>query len=168
MSPNLFLCFRALFCPTYWFQRGERIHGSVYRKEHWDSPVPGIYTYIPGQGWHLVSRDDDDDDVVNEKEPVPLIYCRVLHRYLLEDDMEERCRWHSVKLEESARPVKRMFFRLDDGYTWVTGWDARGNFIPGPYEKWVLDDEKKTMRRMSMWPDSANVSRDNVLPAKLN
>lgn len=168
MSPNLFLCFRALFCPTYWFQRGERIHGSVYRKEHWDSPVPGIYTYIPGQGWHLVSRDDDDDDVVNEKEPVPLIYCRVLHRYLLEDDMEERCRWHSVKLEESARPVKRMFFRLDDGYTWVTGWDARGNFIPGPYEKWVLDDEKKAMRRMSMWPDSANVSRDNILPAKLN
>ena len=92
MSPNLFLCLRALFCPVYWFQRGERIRGSVYRREHWDSPVPGIYTFIPGQGWHLVSRDDDRDGTVKEKEPVPLMYCRVLHRYLLEDDMEERCR----------------------------------------------------------------------------
>lgn len=162
---------RALFCPVYWFQRGERIngsmYGSVYRREHWDSPVPGVYVFIPRQGWHLESRDDDKDGAMNEKEPVPLIYCRVLHRYLLEDDMEERCRWHVVKLAKGSKPVKRMFFRLDDGYTWVTGWDAQGNFIPGPYEKWTLEDEGRTMRRMSLFPDSANVSCDNVIP-KLN
>lgn len=165
MAPNLFLCLRAVFCPLYWFHRGERIHGSIHREEHWNSPVPGIYKYIPGRGWHLISRDGSEDD---EKLPVPLIYCRILHRYLFEDDMEDRCRWHMVSLEEGAKPARCMFFRLDDGYTWVAGWDAQGVFIPGPYPKWHLDSETNTMRRVP-FPESSNVSRcSSIVPSKLN
>lgn len=125
MSPNLFLCLRTVLCPVYWFQRGERINGSIHREEHWESPVPGIYNYVPGRGWHLIYRDGNKYD---EKVPVPLIYCRILHRYIFEDEMEERCRWYYVSLEEGATPVRRLFFRLDDGYTWVAGWDAKGVF----------------------------------------
>lgn len=165
MSPNLFLCLRTVLCPVYWFQRGERINGSIHREEHWESPVPGIYKYIPGHGWHLIYRDGNKYD---EKVPVPLIYCRILHRYIFEYEMEERCRWYYVSLEEGAAPIRRLFFRLDDGYTWVAGWDAKGCFLPGPYVKWSFDTEANTMRRVYE-PESSNVSRcSSIVPSKLN
>ncbi|KAH1435265.1 hypothetical protein KXX32_008926 [Aspergillus fumigatus] len=164
MAPNLFICLRAVFCPTYWFQRGERIQGSIFQEEHWESPVPGIYKYIPGRGWHLVQRDDSEYE---EKVPVPLVYCRILHRYIFEHQMEDRCRWQSVTLHEGAKPERLLFFLLDDGYTWVAGWDAKGTFIPGPYQKWHYDHDTKTMQRV-VSPESSNVSRcSSIVPTKM-
>ncbi|KAF7587334.1 hypothetical protein BBP40_007398 [Aspergillus hancockii] len=164
MAPNLFLCLRTICCPTYWFQRGERIHGSVYKEEHWESPVPGVYKYIPGRGWHLVYKDGNDYD---EKVPVPLVYCRILHRYMFEYELEDRCQWHFVTVHEGAKPQRFLFFRLDDLDTWVAGWDAKGKFIPGPYQKWYYDPEIRTMRRV-LFPESSNVSRASIIPSKLN
>ncbi|KAA8648210.1 hypothetical protein EYZ11_007563 [Aspergillus tanneri] len=164
MAPNLFLCLRKAFCPIYWFQRGERIQGSIHKEEHWESPVPGIYKYIPARGWHLIYRDGNEYE---EKVPVPLVYCRILHRHIFEHEMEERCSWHSVTVHEGAESEKFLFFLLDDGCTWVAGWDSKGKFIPGPYQKWYLDAETNTMRR-TLFPDSANVSRCSILATKLN
>ncbi|KAL2829222.1 hypothetical protein BDW59DRAFT_159218 [Aspergillus cavernicola] len=163
MAPNLFLCLRTVFCPTYWFQRGQRIQGSIHREEHWDSPVPGIYKYIPSQGWHLVCRDGNEYD---EKVSVPVVYCRILHRYLFEDEVDDRCQWHTVTLQDGGKPEKLLFFLLDDGDTYVAGWDAKGKFIPGPYQRWYLDIETKTMQRV-LFPPSSNVSRISVLPDKV-
>ncbi|OJJ51216.1 hypothetical protein ASPZODRAFT_56018 [Penicilliopsis zonata CBS 506.65] len=166
MAPNLFLCLRTVFCPLYWFQRGERIDGSLHKEEHWDSPVPGTYKYTPGHGWQLIRRDDSDSD---EKTPVSLVYCRILHRYLFDYEMEERCLWHTVTHREGVPPERFMFFLLDDGYTYVAGWDARGRFIPGPYQKWSFDSDTKTMTRMTSTTSSANVSRcSSIIPEKLN
>jgi hypothetical protein len=165
MAPNLFICLRAAFCPTYWFQRGERIQGSIYQEEHWESPVPGIYKYIPGLGWHLVHKDGCEYE---EKVPVPLVYCRILHRYIFEHEMEDRCRWQSVTLHEGAKPERLLFFLLDDGYTWVAGWDAKGKFIPGPYQKWHYDHGTKTMQRVPSPESSLNVSRcSSIVPTKM-
>jgi hypothetical protein len=165
MEPNLFICLRAAFCPTYWFQHGERINGSIQREEHWESPVPGIYRHIPGLGWHLVNRDGSDYD---EKVTVPVIYCRIIHRYIFQDEMDDRCHWRTVARHEGAKPEKLLFFRLDDDYTWVAGWDAKRNFIPGPYQKWHFDPSANTMRPVSL-PPSSNVSRcSSIVQGKLN
>ncbi|PKY05556.1 hypothetical protein P168DRAFT_232881 [Aspergillus campestris IBT 28561] len=163
MAPNLFLCLRATFCPSYWFNRGERINGSLHREEHWESPVPGMYKYIPGLGWHLTSRDDRDHD---EKVPVPLVYCRILHRFIFEHDMEDRCRWFTVTTHEGAASERLMFFRLDDGFTWVAAWDSQRRFIPGPYQKWYLDVETDTVRPV-LFPESSNVSRVSLVAGKM-
>ncbi|KKK15847.1 hypothetical protein P175DRAFT_0528429 [Aspergillus ochraceoroseus IBT 24754] len=164
MAPNLFLCMRNAFCPTYWFQRGERIQGSIHKEERWQSPVPGIYKYIPGRGWHLIYKDGSEHD---EKVPIPLVYCRILHRYMFEHEMEERCHLHTVTLQDGGSPEELMFFLLDDGDTYVAGWDSKGKFIPGPYQKWYLDAETNTMRRV-IFPPSSNVSRCSIVPEKMN
>lgn len=164
MAPNLFLCLRTVFCPIYWFQRGDRIQGSIHKEEHWDTPVPGIYRYIPGHGWHLICRDGEEND---EKVPVPIVYCRILHRYLFEYEMNERCAWHWITPYEGAKPEKLRFFLLDDGYTWVAGWDAKGRFIPGPYQKWRFDSFTDKMRPLKSPPESSNVSRcSSIVPNK--
>lgn len=174
MAPNLFLCMRTIFCPTYWFQRGERIPGSLHREEHRDSPIPGTYRYSPGHGWRLIRRDGSDTD---EKMPMSLVYCRILHRYLFDYEMDERCQWHEVRVRNrddgaaskssSRRTERYLFFRLDDGWTWVAGWDASGKFIPGPYQKWYFDVETETMRRMtSAAASSVDVSRSSSVFGK--
>ncbi|KAL2222065.1 hypothetical protein M432DRAFT_587972 [Thermoascus aurantiacus ATCC 26904] len=160
MAPNPFLCLRTLCCPLYWFQRGERFDDSICVEEHWSAPVPGIYRYIPKRGWHLVRRDDADED---EEIPQPTVYCRILHRYLLESEMQERCRWHTVK-GKGDKPQKFLFFRLDDGYTWVAGWDAKGRFIPGPYRKWCYDKESMTMRRMTASEGADSSRSSSIVP----
>lgn len=76
--------------------------------------------------------------------------------------MEERCRWHEVTRGKGGKPEKFLFFRLDDGYTWVAGWDAKGRFIPGPYRKWCYDKESMTMRRMTA-SESADSSRSSSI-----
>jgi hypothetical protein len=161
MAPNVFICFRTILCPYYWFQKGERLEGSIIKEEHWDSPVPGTYRYIPSRGWHLIRRDGAEED---EKEPRSVVYCRIIHRYVLSSDMEQRCRWYTVVKEEGREPERCLFFRLDDDYTWVIGWDSRGKFIPGPYRKWCYDKEAMTMRRMVSYGDSsASTSRSSSL-----
>ena len=142
MAPNLFLCARAIFCPTYWFQKGDR--DSTLKEQHWESPVPGTYKFLPGRGWHLIHRDGCEND---EKVPAALVYCRILHRYMFESELEERCRWFDAPLHKGGRPEKLRFFLLDDGIHWVAGWDAQDNFIPGPYPKWWLDEDGYTMHR---------------------
>lgn len=156
MAPNLFVCLRTVFCPIYWFQHGDRINGNISRDEHWDSPVPGTYRYIPGHGWHLVRRDDNLPD---EKLPLPVVYCRILHRHLFEDDMDDRCQWHSVTSYGGAKSETFLFFRLDDGRTWVAGWDEKRRFIPGPYPKWAFDPVADKMYRVGTPPSSRVVSR---------
>ena len=88
MAPNLFLCLRTLCCPTYWFQHGDRVDGDANREQHWETPVPGTYKFLPGRGWHLIQRDDCEFE---EKAPAALVYCRILHRYMFESELEERC-----------------------------------------------------------------------------
>jgi hypothetical protein len=163
MAPNLFICLRAVFCPTYWFQNGDRIKGAVNREQHWETPVPGTYQFFPGKGWHLIHRDDDDHD---EKLPAPLVYCRVLHRYMFESEFEDRCRWFSAPLHRGGRPEQLRFLLLDDGVSWVAAWDAQDCFIPGPYPKWWLDEDGETLHRGASPPTSANVSRCSSIVAK--
>ncbi|KAJ5760657.1 hypothetical protein N7520_007813 [Penicillium odoratum] len=159
MAPNLFICLRTLCCPMYWFQRGDRIHPDKNREQHWETPVPGTYKFLPGQGWHLIRRDGHED----EKIPAALVYCRVLHRYMFESELEERSRFVMAPLHKGGRPEKLRFFLLDDGVHWVAGWDAKGRFIPGPYPKWRLDDDGETMHRGVSPPTSADVSRCNSI-----
>jgi hypothetical protein len=164
MSPNLFLCLRTVFCPLYWFHHGDRIQGSIAKTEHWESPVPGVYRYIPGHGWHLIARDGQG----TEKLPVRLVYCRIVHRYLFEHELDDRCSWHCITPHDGApNPEKLRFFLLDDGRTWVAGWDSRGEFIPGPYQKWRFDPVSNSMRKVESPPGSSNVSRrSSVVPNK--
>ncbi|EPS32817.1 hypothetical protein POX_d05032 [Penicillium oxalicum] len=162
MSPNLFLCLRTMFCPTYWFQKGQRIDGNVKREQHWDSPVPGTYKFFPGKGWQLIRRDGSDRD---EKVPQTLVYCRILHQYMFESELNDRCRWYKAPLHRGAAPEDLRFFLLDDGIHWVAGWDAQGRFIPGPYPKWYLDEDGETMHRGASPCSSANVSRRSSIIA---
>ncbi|KAJ5102116.1 hypothetical protein NUU61_004338 [Penicillium alfredii] len=163
MAPNPFLCLRAVFCPTYWFNRGERIHGSISCEQHWDSPVPGTYKFFPGHGWHLIHPDGHENE--KDKAPAALVYCRILHRYMFESELEGRCRWFSAPLHKGGRPERLRFFLLDDGVHWVAGWDAQDRFIPGPYPKWWLDEDGHTMHRGASPPTSADVSRCSSLVA---
>lgn len=167
MAPNLFVCLRNVFCPVYWFRRSERIEGSLHGiVEHWDDPVPGTYKYMPCRGWFLVHRDGKEEP---EKVPTRLVYCRILHQYLFESDMEERCVWQSITRREGEKPEEFLFFRLDDGFSWVAGWDAKGRFIPGPYKKWYIDPDTSVMRRMKSSGNSTpNTSRSNsIVPEKM-
>lgn len=152
MAPNIFICLRNVICPLYWFKKGTRVDGHPTKDEHWESPVPGTYRYIPDRGWHLIRQDGAEQD---EKEPRPVVYCRIVHKYLFASDMQQRCRYHKVHLKEGEEPQRCLFFRLDDGFTWVIGWDSRGKFIPGPYRKWCYDKETTTMRRMTSYEDSS-------------
>ena len=95
--------------------------------------------------------------------PEPVVYCRILHRYLLAADMEERCQWHTVVPPDdaSSTPQEFRFFKLDDGICWVAGWDANEEFIPGPYRKWCFDKEAMTMRPMGSRKDLGAGSRMN-------
>ncbi|KAH8696688.1 hypothetical protein BGW36DRAFT_298011 [Talaromyces proteolyticus] len=153
MAPNIFICLRNALCPLYWLEKGTRVEGKVSKSEHWDSPVPGTYRFIPGRGWHLIRRDDDEED--SNQTPVPVVYCRIVHRYLFASEMEQRCRYHKVVLRKDEDAQRCLFFRLDDGFTWVIGWDSRGKFIPGPYRKWCYDKETMTMRRMTSYESSS-------------
>lgn len=152
MAPNIFLCLRNVVCPVYWFQKGHCVKGSLTKDEHWDLPVPGTYRFIPNRGWHLVRRDGAEE---TEEEHSPVVYCRIVHRYLFASDMQQRCRYFEVAPNEGEEPRRCLFFRLDDGYTWVIGWDTKGRFIPGPYRKWFYDKEALTMRRMAAYKDSS-------------
>jgi hypothetical protein len=154
MAPNIFICLRNALCPLYWAEKGNRVNGDVAKDEHWESPVPGTYRFIPERGWHLIHRDGAEGGK-QEQPYVPVVYCRIVHRYLLASDMQQRCRYHKVELHRGEEPQRCLFFRLDDGFTWVIGWDSRGKFIPGPYRKWCYDKELMKMRRMTSYEDSS-------------
>jgi hypothetical protein len=193
MVPNLFVATRTLVSPHRWFVSKHRSDGqnkaSLRTTEHWDSPVPGLYEYKPGRGWYLIGTDESQHS--EPKYPIPVVYSKVLKRYLFTSDYEDRRRRAKVKLHEvpsrngsiktiateegKAPPVAEIdapvpgkksrsssnavpqtrtvvkdsiFFRLDDGVTWVRCWDELGDFIPGPYERWCIDQKSGSFRKM--------------------
>ncbi|KAF2736563.1 hypothetical protein EJ04DRAFT_432889 [Polyplosphaeria fusca] len=161
MTPNLFVATQTLFSPHKWF-KSQKTPRSTRRTEHWDSPVPGIYEYIPGRGWYLVATDKEPmvDSVINpiqdqpnEKEtikmtpPVAVKYSKVLKRYFLAPDYEMRKK-HGKVPGSTGKSVDAGFFQLDDGIAWVHCWDSHGQFIPGPYKLWCIDDRTGDFRHM--------------------
>ncbi|ORY19606.1 hypothetical protein BCR34DRAFT_461172, partial [Clohesyomyces aquaticus] len=72
MTPNLFLATQTLFSPHKWFKSSKQARPArpVRTTEHWDSPVPGIYEYIPGRGWYLVATDKDPSAPVTAAAPL--------------------------------------------------------------------------------------------------
>lgn len=169
MTPNLFVATQTLFSPHKWFNKN-RSERPKRKSEHWDSPIPGIYEYIPGRGWYLIATDKDvapePIDEVDPKEggpvgsveekpketiqmspPVPVRYSKVLKRYLLSPDYEMRKKYGKIK-DSRGKMVQVGFFRLDDGVAWVNCWDEEGDFIPGPYKLWCIDHRSEQFRHM--------------------
>lgn len=166
MTPNLLTATQALFSPHRWFksQKSER---PTRKTEHWDTPVPGYYEYIPGRGWYLVATDKDVDpnatsteggpvatlkppkpkDTVRMTQPVAVKYSKVLKRNLLSPDYEMRKRYGEIK-DFRGKSSTVGFFRLDDGIAWVQCWDSDGEFVPGPYKLWCIDARTDTFRHM--------------------
>ncbi|EOD45180.1 hypothetical protein GTA08_BOTSDO04109 [Neofusicoccum parvum] len=147
MAPNLLVATQTLFTPHKWFAR-KTSDKSVRRSEHWDDPQPGTYEYIPGRGWYL-TRPDGPDGTLGERleKPRPVKYSRVLRRYLF--DSEYQRRKLSGDITDSHGKVREVgFFLLDDGVAWVNCWNHKGEFIPGPYERWVIDERNEKFRKM--------------------
>ncbi|KAF2438331.1 hypothetical protein P171DRAFT_158749 [Karstenula rhodostoma CBS 690.94] len=169
MTPNLFVATQKVFQPRKWFKK--QIEKPQRRTEHWESPVPGVYEYIPGRGWYLVARDkehgESDATEIASKEggpvggavsrtpketvpvssPVPVRYSKVLKKYLLNPDYEVRKK-HGTMENAKGRMVQGGFFQLDDGVAWVNCWDEEGEFIPGPYKLWCIDKGNDRFRHM--------------------
>lgn len=186
MTPNLFLATQTLFSPHKWFKPSQKGGRSKRKTEHWDSPVAGIYEYIPGRGWYLVATDKNPpeesttDDQPSEQEhasepkdatatretikmtqPVQVKYSKVLKRYLLAPDYDMRKR-HGKVQDSNGKAYEAGFFRLDDGVAWVECWDEEGEFVPGPYKLWCLDQKTGNFRHMLRGDDPTYVrSRAN-------
>ncbi|OJD31199.1 pyranose 2-oxidase [Diplodia corticola] len=147
MAPNLLVATQTLFTPHKWFTR-KSSEKSVRRSEHWNDPMPGTYEYIPGRGWYL-ARPDAADGSPGERleKPRPVKYSRVLRRYLF--DAEYQRRKLSGEITDSHGKVREAgFFLLDDGIAWVNCWNHKGEFVPGPYERWVIDERNEKFRKM--------------------
>lgn len=194
MTPNLLVATQKLFSPHKWFksQPAERTQRTT---EHWDSPIPGIYEYIPGRGWYLVATDKTSSDetkgqptspkkftedgkvdlehlkcdTIPMKPPIEVKYSKVLRQYLLAPDYQLRKKHGRVK-GESGKYYEAGFFRLDNPENaWVECWDNRGEFIPGPYKLWVIDQNTEEFRHMLKGDDPAYISsRTNSLEPDLH
>ncbi|KAH7049346.1 hypothetical protein B0J12DRAFT_533057, partial [Macrophomina phaseolina] len=147
MAPNLLVATQTLFTPHKWFSR-KASEKSVRTSEHWDDPLPGIYEYIPGRGWYLTRPDGPDGSLGERLEKArPVKYSRVLRRYLF--DSEYQRRKLSGEITDAHGKVREVgFFLLDDGIAWVNCWNHKGEFIPGPYERWVIDERNEKFRKM--------------------
>ncbi|KAF2264789.1 hypothetical protein CC78DRAFT_220150 [Lojkania enalia] len=179
MTPNLLIATQTLFSPHKWF-KSQRTPRSSRRTEHWDSPVPGLYEYIPGRGWYLVATDkeapnesDTVDHAMSEKKPeeretirmtppVPVKYSKVLKRYFLAPDYQMRKQHGKIKDPDTGKLTEAGFFQLDDGIGWVQCWDEHGEFIPGPYKIWCIDQHTGKFRHMVKGDDPEYIhSRTN-------
>lgn len=160
MAPNLLVATQTLFTPHKWFAR-KSSEKSVRRSEHWDDPQPGIYEYIPGRGWYLTRRDGPDGTPDERLEKPRLVkYSRVVRRYLF--DTEYQRRKLTGELTDAHGKVREVgFFLLDDGVAWVNCWNHKGEFIPGPYERWVVDERTEKFRKMLKGDDPAWRSRQS-------
>ncbi|KAF2743184.1 hypothetical protein M011DRAFT_226190 [Sporormia fimetaria CBS 119925] len=169
MTPNLYLATRTLFKPRDWFRStspSSPPEKPARKTEHWDDPVPGTYEYIPGRGWYLIARDAElpekppntatGQTTTNKKHaPIPVKYSKVLKRPLLAPDYEARKRGEGKFITASGRAATAGFFRLDDGIAWVQCWDDAGQFIPGPYKLWCIDQTTGLFRHMLRGDDPA-------------
>ncbi|KAI9771238.1 MAG: hypothetical protein M1835_006456, partial [Candelina submexicana] len=106
MAPNLFVGVRTLFKPQTWFchKAHPKRNTSIGRLEHWDSPIPGTYEYIPGRGWYLVATDSPSS--IKKRQPVN--YCQITKKWVLQSDFEQRS--HFAIVEVSPGKQKRMGF----------------------------------------------------------
>jgi hypothetical protein len=164
MTPNLLVATQTLFSPHKWFKPSNKVERPKRKHEHWDAPIPGIYEYIPGRGWYLVATDkivatnsshDINDpkrnnvirETVQMTQPIQVKYSKVLKEYLLAPDYEMRKR-HGKVQNERGRWYDAGFFRLNDGVAWVECWDEEGEFIPGPYKLWCIDQRTGNFRHM--------------------
>lgn len=165
MTPNLFVATQKVFQPHKWFKKQNE--KPQRRTEHWESPVPGAYEYIPGRGWYLVatykeqtddiaskdggpvggSADEKQRETVPVPSPVPVRYSKVLKKYLLNPDYEARKKYGVIE-NSRGRMVQVGFFQLDEKVSWVNCWDEEGEFIPGPYKLWCIDARTERFRHM--------------------
>lgn len=192
MTPNLFVATQKVFQPRKWFKKQNE--KPQRRTEHWESPVPGVYEYIPGRGWYLVATYKEHDDSVTEEitskdggpvggstdskqketipvsSPVPVRYSKVLKKYLLNPDYELRKKYGVIE-NARGRMVQVGFFQLDDKVAWVNCWDEEGEFIPGPYKLWCIDARTDRFRHMLRAddPDYQRSSQSNSrAPSRAN
>lgn len=86
-------------------------------------------------------------------------YSKVLQRYLLDSDYESRKRHGTFAADASGKEKQAMFFRLDNGVAWVRAWDEQGEFVPGPWERWFLDERTGRFRKMMKGDDPEWQSR---------
>ncbi|KAF2838095.1 hypothetical protein M501DRAFT_1011748 [Patellaria atrata CBS 101060] len=163
-TPNLFVAAQTLVSPRKWFKR-QTTPKSLRRSEHWFTPVPGTYEYIPGRGWYL-THPDETNDGQRLSNPIPVIYSRVLKRHLLKPDYDDRKLYGLIVEGEKPADIKcktknkaEGFFRLDDDVAWVRCWDCNGEFIPGPYELWCFDKRINRFRKMLKGDDPQFQSR---------
>ena len=156
MTPNLFLATQTLFSPHKWFVR-KNFEKSSRKTEHWKAPISGIYEYIPGRGWYLVATDFPEEKLAR---PIHVKYSKVLKRHMLQPDYDSRKRYGKITGNNGG--IKTVgFFRLDDGVAWVQCWDEVGDFIPGPYKMWCVDEETGRFRHMLKGDDPHYSSRRN-------
>ncbi|KAF2762678.1 hypothetical protein EJ05DRAFT_481586 [Pseudovirgaria hyperparasitica] len=136
-----------MMCPHKWFSSPDSQRSAPKPErtvEHWDSPVPGTYEYVPGRGWSLIAIDQPAATLIK---PISVKYSRVLKRHLLIDDYNDRKRVAPIK-DSKGRTKEVGFFRLDDGTAWVNFTDSNGDFIPGPYKLWIPDARTGKFRDM--------------------
>ncbi|KAH7139147.1 hypothetical protein B0J11DRAFT_36184 [Dendryphion nanum] len=181
MTPNLLVATQTLFSPHKWFSKSQRSERSKRTTEHWDLPVPGIYEYIPGRGWYLVATDKNPHDSKKDESippdgpakigtehvkretipmapPIQVKYSKVLRQYLLAPDYQMRKKHGRVK-DETGKFYEAGFFRLEKpDNAWVECWDDHGEFIPGPYKLWVIDQATGEFRHMLKGDDPAYAS----------
>jgi len=104
-----------------------------------------------------VTRPEWEKSTVPVKPPLPVKYSKVLKRYLLATDYDNRKQQGRVQGSD-GKYRSAGFFRLDDGIAWVQCWDDEGEFISGPYKLWCIDRETKEYRHMLKRDDPAYAS----------
>ncbi|KAF2111466.1 hypothetical protein BDV96DRAFT_499332 [Lophiotrema nucula] len=179
MTPNLFVATQTLFSPHKWFKSSGKAPRSTRKTEHWDSPIPGTYEYIPGRGWYLVATDKvssaplspanekfgiqvQEVETIKMTPPVAVKYSKVVKRYFLAPDYEMRKQHGKVLNPDTGKYIQAGFFQLDDGIAWVQCWDSHGQFIPGPYKLWCIDQFTGEFRHMLKGDDPEYIhSRTN-------
>ena len=79
---------------------------------------------------------------------------------MLQPDYDSRKRYGKIT-GDNGRIKTVGFFRLDDGVAWVQCWDEVGDFIPGSYKMWCVDEETGRFRHMLKGDDPHYSSRKN-------
>lgn len=147
MTPNLFVAAQRACQPHTWFKpKAQPV--PLAKLEVWEEPVPGLYKHVPVAGWSLIAIQDPKTQTFQSLDtPLKVAYCKVLHRWFFHDEMERRTR-DGFFMSRPSQKTPLKFFCLDDGRTWVQCFTKDGDFIPGPYQRFVLDAETLKFRPM--------------------
>ncbi|TLD29508.1 hypothetical protein E2P81_ATG05802 [Venturia nashicola] len=154
MSPNPFTALKLLVTPHKWMSHRSGSRTPESEPEHWDKStkvtIPGHYQHRPGRGWYLTAIDNAED--CSLRLPQQVIYCSILHRWMLVCDFEKRRRQEIIKHPSyyNSQPKLRGFFLMDDGKTYVMAWNSTGEFImrEGSVQGWCIDDKTRALRPM--------------------